>query len=102
MSEHLPECPKYDGGVILCICDRLRQAEQRVRDDLYTDAEVEEYNQKHYDKGRREGYDAGVTAARDAVAAVPEWAESSDQATTVACDKADALAAIDALKGERQ
>lgn len=38
-----------------------------------------------------------LQAARDAVAAIPHWDEDSGESLFRACDKDDALAAIDAL-----
>jgi flagellar biosynthesis/type III secretory pathway protein FliH len=105
MSEHLPDCfisQPWDATTNpqICICDRLRATEQRVRDkleasvldgtgvlygeriwsapdhvaavaaaraELYSDAEVEEYNQKHFEKGRREGKEQGQRDEREKV-----------------------------------
>lgn len=81
LSDHLPECtlPKGFGD---CICTELRAAEQRVRNDgLYL-------------KPWRDSiYEAGVKAARDAVAAYIK-----PDCTCVPCAKLRvALAAIDAI-----
>lgn len=76
MTDHLPECPEVDpkwGS--WCICDRLRACEQRVHD--------------HYSNLAPVGFVLGVQAARDAVAALPYGSPLDD-----------ALAAIDALRGE--
>ena len=72
MSEHLPECywPELPERAI-CICDRLRACEQRVRED------------------ERDNCWSAVAelVATEFLAGVPEWW----------IVKADALAAIDAL-----
>jgi hypothetical protein len=91
MGDHLPECPADDpvGGIDAapCWCDRLRACEARVR----------EGNDRVWDAGWDRGFNAGRDAARDAVAAVrdrymAEWDRDwFDQA----------LAAIDALGGQR-
>lgn len=79
MSDHLPECadaPDVPMEILMskCDCAALRACEQRVRGD--------------WEPWCNEvSYDAGVQAARDAVAAL----RLDDYA-------ADALAAIDALR----
>lgn len=95
MSEHLPECDATDCGctpeeecgpncINLCICDRLRAAEQRVRDELPPNGA----DALWYLLGQRKG----VQAARDAVAAV---VQGNQMFYTTAIS--DALAAIDGL-----
>ena len=68
MSDHLPECECYGrnhGGCALCICDRLRACEQRVRmeddDYAYVAAQAEA-------DGRRRGWSEALDAAWQAVA----------------------------------
>jgi hypothetical protein len=93
MTEHLPECLIDDqtyGLSGLCICNELRAAEQRVRKEecvAYEEAVV---------LAEAESFAAGVKAAREAVAAVPDYPE------TVYVRKPDVLDAIDALLTERQ
>lgn len=120
MSEHLPECDTTDRGctpeeecgpncINLCICDRLRACEKRV---------TERHNAEHEDDrlaAFQNGYDAatvkerqrsvlliadaygkGLSAARDAVAAV---VQGNQMFYTTAIS--DALAAIDALPKEK-
>lgn len=103
MSEHLPECDATDCGctpeeecgpncINLCICDRLRAAEQRVRDELPPNGA----DALWYLLGQRKG----VQAARDAVEAVAvqsRWGTTSHGLI----GKGEALAAIDALGGEQ-
>lgn len=94
MTDHLPECcmnmtdAPPDGH---CICDRLRVCEQRVREEERRNvigsvslAAIGEANVQQYHLG----YAAALSAARDAVKQA--WVDSP----------ADALAAIDALRGE--
>ena len=75
-----------------CDCDLIARVVERERGNLYTDAEVEEYNQKHFDKGRHVGYAAALRDAVEAVRSVSpdarEWMQR-------------AVAAIEALGGER-
>lgn len=81
MTDHLPECPIVDkkgypfGGP--CICAALRACEQRC---YALGIEVGKHD------GWIAGHTAGLSAARDAV---------NDSATVL-----EALAAIDALRGE--
>ena len=99
MTDHLPECqptmcrccdPDCE-SCETCICDRLRACEQRVRSAELAEA-------KALLASRDEAWFAAVEAARDAVAAIPHWDEDSGESLFRACDKDDALAAIDALK----
>ena len=89
MSDHLPECtlPKGWGD---CICTELRACEQRV------ERRIDFMLAKANDYGERTGYIAGVRAARDAVAALLGWQHGI---AMTAITKADALDAIDALRG---
>jgi hypothetical protein len=103
MSDHLPECPCNEARYqrmeapmygLLCICDRLRACEQRVRmeDDDYayvaTQAEA---------GGRRRGWNDALDEARDAVAGMYLVEPDLVWDTPVsAC-----VEAIDALRGER-
>lgn len=89
MTEHLPECPTMDKGERgICICYRLRACEQRV---LLSKPNIELSAVYGYEAGRSDG----LSAARDAVAALPQhWPNSP------ALHRGTALAAIDALRGE--
>ena len=99
MSDHLPECGANDGSMF-CICDALRACEQRS----YTlGIEVGKHD------GWIAGHAAGVQAAREAVAdltpfvfAYQTWISGDygyDEGPWV--KKENALAAIEALGGER-
>lgn len=82
IPEHLPECPfahprMAEFQVPLCICDRLRAAQER---------------------GTARAYDRGLTDAREAVAACPRAGVSVYRGGLIEADTA--IAAIDALKGE--
>jgi hypothetical protein len=74
MSEHLPECLAAPVDYAIssfaspCICDRLRQAEQRVRAELVDRGFLEWSGRQH-----RKSYAAGVKAAREAVIALGMW-----------------------------
>lgn len=113
MANHLPECTHDSRVNDWCICDRLRACEQRV---------TERHNAEHEDDrlaAFQNGYDAAtvkerqrsvlliadaygkaLSAARDAVAAecIAHHGYTPGQ-TCPYCT--DALAAIDALKGEQ-
>lgn len=103
MSGHLPECDATDCGctpeeecgpncINLCICDRLRAAEQRVLDELPPNGA----DALWYLLGQRKG----VKAARDAVAAQSRVSHGGPH--TYLCISAPAtLAAIDALRTEK-
>ena len=95
-DSHLPEC-RYvarvegNGTVVVrmdegCICDRLRACEQRVMDRELM------LNFTSLDMVR--AYQRGLDAAREAVDAL--------QSMTGLLGKADALAAIDALREEQK
>lgn len=98
MSDHLPECPLatackhdyYDEPPIQCadcgeecFCDRLRACEKRVADDIW--GAIREGSQY------KSGFEGGLDAARQAVAALDACPE---------CAVDDALAAIDALMND--
>lgn len=95
MTDHLPECDVLhiadDDDGAFCICRQLRACEQRVRDSIlgnYRSSIV-------YDNG----YEDGVHAARDAVAALPWKSDETDFSLGRADGLGKALAAIDALGG---
>lgn len=93
MSDHLPDCFLSEPwnattNPQVCICDRLRACEQRVADDIW--GAIREGSQY------KSGFEGGLDAARDAVAAVSVggqhfWAVGFRDGTE------QALAAIDAL-----
>ena len=90
MSDHLPECPLNNIDIHgLCMCPELRACEQRV---------LSVAGPHNYSRGRKDGYANGVQAARDAVAALLGWQHGI---AMTAITKADALAAIDALREEK-
>lgn len=92
MSDHRPECFYYMddfGDGERCICDRLRACEQRV---------LSVAGPHNYSRGRKDGYAAALSAARDAVAAS---GGHSDRCICDECYGTDAaLAAIDALRDQ--
>ena len=93
MTDHLPECGygielSFDGLIQPaepCICDRLRQCEQRVADEIW--GALREGSQY------KSGFEGGLDAAREAVAAL-------DDGTTIPASDGifEALDAIDALR----
>lgn len=92
---HLPECwfsdPKKVPAVAVndgwpCICDRLRACEQRVLKDLVPNLTLADM----------QGYNRALTAAREAVRHVLGPMDTDDPGQRDA-----ALAAIDALRGDR-
>ena len=85
MSDHLPECtlPKGHGD---CICGELRAAEQRVTSDFA------KYLRHMVDDDK---FDAGVKAAREAVAALPHPCSRVDGLSLIS--RVMALAAIDGV-----
>lgn len=111
MTDHLPECcesmiPDFHNERWICICAPLRACEQRVHDEW-----VRDY-------GGHRAFALGVQAAREAVdrlaSDMANWnsAETADATTAFADLSADqwiwaqrgvhrALAAIDALRGDR-
>lgn len=107
MSEHLPECPQHihwrehfddywcdDDCTADCICNRLRDCEQRLWDEAY--AAGFNHGRAHGELlscpiSYKHGYKQGVEAAREAVAAVGVRKDTSHDF------RVQALAAIDAL-----
>ena len=102
MTDHLPECEWSDNTRVNrhCICPALRACEQRVREEREADGPWFRSVVHDCCVDKQTAYAGGVQAARDAVAAIPHWDEDSSESLFRACDKDDALAAIDALRGE--
>ena len=86
MTEHLPEClvPDFEAGLWICICNQLRAREQRVAEETEA-AMMESFywkpsppHDQHYFADNICAYCVGrseaFTAARKAVAALPEYA----------------------------
>ena len=93
MSDHLPECFADDTQPLGCICDRLRAAQHR-RLMAYIESDAAK---NVADAFRAEGYDAGLKAARDAVAALLE--REQDEMSSDAIEwVGDAIAAIDEVQ----
>lgn len=64
MSDHLPECPVNNIDIAgLCMCHELRRCEQRMREGWY-EVQSETWMQ---------GFRYALNAAREAVAALPEY-----------------------------
>ncbi|MBU6278683.1 MAG: hypothetical protein KGN78_05510 [Actinomycetales bacterium] len=108
-SGHLPECECYGrnhGGCALCICDRLRACEQRVRQSAAT---LWDRTSEQMAAARVEGIRAGLDAARKAVVALKPWLKVEKYKGGYDCCGCsttydlmrDALAAIDALREEK-
>lgn len=114
MSGHLPECPQFCDGnppkcrggdctlcdEVDCICNALRAYEQRIKTAAYESA-VPQVRQDEVRHLYNLGFAAGVQAAREAVAEIAPtefWEGVPDRAAQWWLVKADALAAIDALK----
>jgi len=105
MTDHLPECDyerqDYRGNDNrVCYCSRLRACEQRVREAENRNvigsvslAAIGEANVQQYHRG----YDAGLDAAREAVAGVKKFVEFPGQPVNY-IHPDFFLAAIDALK----
>ena len=108
---HLPECWLSDGKFdAVCMCDRLRACEQRVRKDEQqkirsahlTGIQVSEVNKAYVS-----GYERALDAARKAVAALPfvSPAHYGKDALIAGAQpdfvRRDVLAAIDALREKR-
>lgn len=98
MTDHLPECPANWGVGAMpdgpCIfCEMLRACEERVLEDLPA-VLFGHGDEKTVLQIRDTGYAAGVQAAREAVAAVSVRKDTSHDM------RVQALAAIDALRGE--
>ena len=122
MSAHLPECihPQRDYPCSWCqeidcecpcVCDRLRACEQRVRDEILTAAYESAPAQVRQDEVARLyniGFADALDAAREAVAALEPLLDVEKGmggydccgCATVGYLWTDALAAIDALRGE--
>ena len=94
MSDHYPECPdqhsSHDGT---CICPQLRACEERVADDIW--GAIRDGSQY------RSGFEAGLDAARESVAASdPYWkVDDGETGDVFVMSVTAALAAIDALRG---
>lgn len=85
MSEHKPECwiVSHANPLNGCICTELRACEQRVLKDLVPNLQIAD----------TQGFNRGLRQAREAV-------EGCRTDLRGYLDKTDALAAIDALRGE--
>ena len=86
MSNHLPECDYTGGYNEVCLCNRLRACEQRVLESEACLALCADHN-----------YQQGLDAAREAVASMVIETVGNSAATVQ-----QALAAIDALRGDAQ
>ena len=117
MSIHLPECPIAErrGTInpVGCICDRLRQCEQRVKDETWMSeyarlarefadgAEIEgredavRWALRQLENVRRLARDEVLDAARKAVAEAPI---AIREPAVLLLNRDVALAAIDALR----
>lgn len=96
-TDHLPECDEYaKAHMDACVCRALRACESRLASKVWEASGVSTY---------RYGYTAGLSAARDAVAAViAKRLDHYDNdawisAVTVFMATDEAFAAIDALRG---
>lgn len=99
MSDHLPECywPELPERAI-CICDRLRACEQRVREDMALQYLVSDREQQEQEE---RAFAAGVQAAVEAVKAYaderlvltkhPNASEDITAALRVAAKRIEAL-----------
>lgn len=82
MSVHLNECQCYEGSccswmvncTCQCICDVLRACEERVRNQDIATHHADLKEAKALLASRDEAWFAGLDAAREAVAALPEYA----------------------------
>lgn len=111
MTDHLPECPCNNADergcflisaetdrCVSCICPALRACEQRVREEMqHPDPGISEKQAIANYAIYRNGYAAGVQAARDAVAALPK----EDGGYCHVFHACDVEAAIDALREEK-
>lgn len=98
MTDHLPDCYRTN-TMGPCICPALRACEARVREEY----ESQDCYALGFSHGINEGVPKALDAARDAVAAVFDGAHrlmSDGHYSYIVPDKADALAAIDALRGD--
>ena len=101
LDPHYPECyavTHRDRGDDRCICPALRACEQRVLEGR-PDPGISEKQAIANHAIYRNGYAAGVQAARDAVAARAERFVNPETGEFYIV-KSAALAAIDALKGD--
>ena len=110
MTDHLPECieypiPDFNNGVWLCICPALRACEQRVEREWieHCNRVEQRVRDESWDHGMEVGTHSALDAAREAVAAMPpmEGWKTRPVGRVDLVDKWSALAAIDALRGER-
>lgn len=97
MSNHLPECECYGknhGECALCICDRLRACEQRVRmeddDYAYVAAQAEA-------DGRWRGWADALDAARERIMRLPYEIDEE-----ILVDRDEVIGWIDALREEKK
>jgi|Laugrefa1bdmlbdn_1035148.scaffolds.fasta_scaffold39888_2 hypothetical protein len=102
MSSHLPECDCYgrnhgecalcNGECVLCICNRLRSCEQRVREEnddyAYVAAQAEA-------DGRRRGWNEALETARERIMRLPY--EIDDE---ILIDRDEVIGWIDGLRQE--
>jgi hypothetical protein len=97
--KHRPECPSGDAKWkraeaplygLLCICDRLEECEQRVRDELFP---LRWGRAEQLETARVNGWHAGWNAAREAVESMVIETAGNSAATVN-----QAVAAIDALR----
>lgn len=72
MSDHLPECPTWAEYEHLCICDRLRSCEQRVREEERALIAVEQTTLEELNAE----YLKGVAAAQEAVEKIQQFAHT--------------------------
>ena len=101
MTDHLPECPSSSSDPLAadCQCHRLRACEQRVREEESRNvigsvslAAIGEANMQQYQLG----YSEALDAAREAIAALDMGRDVRFSVDV----RADALAAIDALRDQ--
>jgi hypothetical protein len=94
MSKHLPECHRWFANMPedWCpACEMFRACEQRVRQSAAT---LWDHTSEQMAAARVEGIRAGLTAAREAIAALDIGRDVRFSVDV----RADALAAIDALR----
>ena len=98
MTSHISECDCFDqdghtADCAFCICEQLQAYGERIKRGFMDVPLI-----------WSDGFANGAQAARDAVAAVPpidQWVDDNGLVSLV-YDKAEALAAIDALREERK
>ena len=115
MTEHLPECVAsvvrmgYDDTY--CICPELRACEKRVMRAVMHTVDVDSYEEgkrdckathpvlavKEITRIASKGYDTGLDAAREAVAAIHDDCNCYEDLGI----RAEAIAAIDALREKK-